>query len=934
MATSCSIVISPIICLQLSWLRTATFVVFTILFYANFISSSQPDIPDYKAHCASVVPHSPPTAPEFTTIPFPPDQDGYYLGGDGMFDLLDSNSSHYYYSSSDRKVLLFRTRHVHSTDADGVYKVEASLIIQPSSMSYNVEDIGYSYSHSPHVISSWTGRDALTFEVAGFWSKSTGKLCMVGSSSTYWHEGKARVLNALLNLYDVKRVNNITSLIRGTIHSLNSAYDLSYFQPISLLMFPQTDYTYSSEVFQEVDFVWTGDAAKLSSLPLSKSICSIFSRERNSFKLVYASGCDSSKSCNPLGEGAEFLPVVMSLSLIQCSHDGLSLRFLLEFSNRSSGISFSPNATFVAEGTWNHKKDQLCVVACRILNATNSLSSSHIDDCSIRMTLGFPSVWSITNTSAIVGDIWSIKHGNESSYFKRIQFRSNKGEVIAIPGLKYNYTLVERAKKSCKQNLPTGKKGSQYPDANSNEMQFDMAVKKSSGKRIGWGYASPLFVDDHIPIRNVHFINFSSSLPANSLDKAKFQPSRPLYISYRMDFPSFGGSLNQYTQVDITAEGIYYPETGDMCMVGCRYLALNNNQLPTDDSMDCNIFVKLQFPSIDSSSYIQGHIKSTREESDPLYLMPLSFSALSFYSRHARKSIWRMDLEIIMTMVTNTLVCFFVGYQILYAKKHPTMFPFISLLMLVVLILGHMFPLILNFEALFFSEQNRRYILSGTGGWLEANEVIVRLVTMVAFLLQVRLLQLVCSARLADENQKASWIAERKTLYASLPLYIAGGFIALFVNWRYYKFGGRMNSTYVYSQQQQSFWVDLRSYAGLILDGFLLPQILLNIFHNSRQNALSCFFYMGTTFARLLPHAYDLYRGNYYADDFDWSYMYADHAADYYSTAWDIIIPLGCLLFAAVIYLQQRNGGRCFLPKRFKEMEGYEKVPLPVAIDP
>ncbi|KAF2316306.1 hypothetical protein GH714_041647 [Hevea brasiliensis] len=135
--------------------------------------------------------------------------------------------------------------------------------------------------------------------------------------------------------------------------------------------------------------------------------------------------------------------------------------------------------------------------------------------------------------------------------------------------------------------------------------------------------------------------------------------------------------------------------------------------------------------------------------------------------------------------------------------------------MLVVLTLGHMIPLVLNIEALFFSKQNRQSFQRASGGLLEMNEVIVRAVTMVAFLLKVRLLQLVLSAR-----------------------------------------------------------------------------------------------------------------AHYYNDDFDWSYMYANPAADYYSTACDVIIPLGGLLSAAIIYLQQRNGGRCFLPKRFKELKVYEKVPV------
>lgn len=107
----------------------------------------------------------------------------------------------------------------------------------------------------------------------------------------------------------------------------------------------------------------------------------------------------------------------------------------------------------------------------------------------------------------------------------------------------------------------------------------------------------------------------------------------------------------------------------------------------------------------------------------------------------------------------------------------------ISLVMLVVLALGQMIPLVLNFEALFFTNQNRRTFWRRSGRWLEANEVLVRFMTMFAFLLQIRLLQTVLSACSANGNQKASsWSAKKKTLFVSLLLYISGGLIALLVN--------------------------------------------------------------------------------------------------------------------------------------------------------
>lgn len=116
----------------------------------------------------------------------------------------------------------------------------------------------------------------------------------------------------------------------------------------------------------------------------------------------------------------------------------------------------------------------------------------------------------------------------------------------------------------------------------------------------------------------------------------------------------------------------------------------------------------------------------------------------------------------------------------------------------------------------------------------------------------------------------------------------------------------------------------MKSYSGLVLDGFLLPQILLNVFMNSKGNALSCSFYFGISLVRLIPHAYDLFEALVYVDS---SSLYEDEIADYYSTFWDIIIPLVSLMFAVIISLQQRFGGCSILSWRIKGKEEYEKVP-------
>ncbi|KAL3508677.1 hypothetical protein ACH5RR_028078 [Cinchona calisaya] len=264
--------------------------------------------------------------------------------------------------------------------------------------------------------------------------------------------------------------------------------------------------------------------------------------------------------------------------------------------------------------------------------------------------------------------------------------------------------------------------------------------------------------------------------------------------------------------------------------------------------------------------------------------------------------------------------------------------------MLTLLTLGHMIPLVLNLEALFLKNHNKQNTILRGDGWLELNEVSLRLVTLVVFLLLLRLLQLAWTARTQDGNGKNFWSAEKKTALASLLLYAVGGLITFLIelekngngngNVKHSSHFSSYNSTIhdkSSANSQQSYTLRyLKSYAGLVLDGFLFPQILFNIFKNSKEKSLSCSFYIGTTLVRLVPHAYDLYRvHNYTRQDFyGSSYIYANHSADFYSIAWDVIIPCGCIVFAVIIWLQQRFGGCCILPRKIRELESYEKVPV------
>ncbi|XP_044511472.1 uncharacterized protein LOC123229588 [Mangifera indica] len=872
----------------------------------------------YSDHCASIVSELTPKDPEFSTLPFPTFQHGYYEGG---HKILDPNPC--WYSSSERKKMLFLTENVYGTDDPGVFKIDGSLILHSGNLNARDQDMTYARSVFRRMRS---GEGSLSFNLNGFWSKSSGKLCMVGKSSSFSSEGNILHHSAVLKLNGVRTPSDITSLVSGTLQSLSSADDLSYFEPISLLMFPEVNYKYTKASKESIENEFSGEvnvAADNSSLGLqvSKTVCSIFESTYTEFELDYQSDCNSTKTCNPFGDAVGYLPRVMSLTKLQCSADERSLRFLVEFPNCScSGYyyynPFNPNTTFIGEGTWDWKKKRLRIVACRILSNSGALDGSHVEDCSIRLTLRFPAIWSIRNRTAMLGQIWSQKTANGGGYFDRIVFRSTENDRLRLPGLKYMYTATEKAKNmSCLKKSPIKNGGEKYPDGYSYEMSFDMSVR-SPRQEIGWGSSLQVSVGDQIIQSSEYYsTTFSSSRPrppsAGVEGNTNF--STPPNVSYKISLSPhcyvqldsvknlFNTSLSEkYGRVEIFVEGIYDPENGCLRMVGCRYLSLSSQKLK-NDSMDCEVLVNLQFPPLNAKKNglsIRGTITSARKDSDPLYFEPLRVTSTASWSILESKSIWRMDLEILMALVSNTLTCAFLVFQLFYVKKNPIVLPFISLLMLTVLTLGHMIVLVLNIEASFLQSSDRQSVFLRSGGWLAVHEVIVRIVTMMAFLLQFRLLQLSWSKRMSENNHKALWAAEKKTLFVSLPF------------------------------NQHSLWMDFRSYAGFILDGFLFPQILLNMFYNSREIALSRLFYIGFTLVRFVPHAYDLYKAHNNVQNFDVSYIHADPAADFYFTAWNVTIMLVGILFAAIIYLQQRFGGRCFLPRRFRELEVvYEKIP-------
>ncbi|XP_073137760.1 uncharacterized protein [Henckelia pumila] len=888
---------------------------------SNLFISSVLSSPSYTDHCSSVVPESQPTRPTYQIL-LPQFQTTYYTGGERLVSEKPLNQSYDYLG----KLLSIKlTSDSYETYAKNVYKVRGQLVIQ--------------FPYRYYLRRSRSRSNSITFLLNGFWSESSRKLCMVGSASWKSKEGKVINLDAVLKLsYYSLNPSMFTSVISGALESTSSfEADSGYFEPISIFDFPSVpDYSYSL-VSKEIEGGYSGgfEDPKNQSLDLDSSrFCSSLLRGFFGYEVEHGRECDNAQTCPSRGLVNGFLPHEVSLFPIQCYGEERMIRYVVRFENDSyAGYNenFNLNATLIGEGSWDDKKNQLLIVACRILDPVNHFGNGTIGDCSLRLSLRYPSILTIRNQAKLVGRIWTKKTVNDAGYFRSINL-TNVGYSLAVSfsGLSYEYTELDKAKKLCLVEKVEKKKGNIYPDAKSYNMKFDMSVENSNGEKFSWGYAEPLFVGNELyqGYMQQAFAPESAIVKEDALEpvsESQKTISAPSNMSFTVYINPFYSEINDSlsrSQMQITAEGVYDSETGYLCMVGCRKFPSNVNK-SDDDSRDCEIVFNFRFPPINDKNggFIGGSIRSTRTKTDPLYFEDMTVSSAAFYTGVAARSIWRMDLEITMVLISNTVMCILVGLQLFHVRRNPEVVSCISLVMLLILSLGCMIPLVLNFEALFL--QTKQPFMFSSQGWLEANEVTMRVVLMVAFLLQIRLLQLVWTAKTSEGKEKGLWGAEKKAVFVSVPMYFFGGLLTPLLNWIHSK--NREMHFYV----EYSLWGYLRSYAGLILDGFLLPQILLNTFSGSSAIALSNPFYIGTSAVRLVPHAYDQYRAHSFPrTNINGTYFYANPSTDFYSSAWDVIIPCVVVALAVIVFLQQRHGGRWILPKRFRELELYEKVPV------
>jgi hypothetical protein len=774
---------------------------------------------------------------------------------------------------------------------------------RPHSVSFDLD--GYYYSSSSSTAAA-----------------STAELCMVGSGSYAEEDGFGVVVlsDVVLRL----RLPHPSNLSRPFVTGSVAGAD---FRPIALVAYAEDGYAYGEAEAASCPAPPVPARAVRQVLGAGHRTCHRFrALLRSSYNLEYRSNeHDGASSSFPLRPRHG----IMYVNQIRCAAGGAVRAYMVFYANQSvaspytySNYTAVGRRTFVvgdealvADGLWDPSRTQLCLRACRVASSGSGRARADLQvrECGIGVRFWFPAVWSIRDRSVVTGTIWNTSEGDTAGVISVSRTGSYRG---ILSGISYNYTLVEEAKRHY-DSIPalSKERRGRFPG---NYSYRDFNFQFFLEKQVLPGYAWAVTIGSALVEGDELMADSAFSLHG----AAELNKQRLLNVSYGFEYQVASVKHANFSPPEmpprlqrISAEGVYDIETGSLCLVACQV---------GNGSSDCDVLVTFQFAPVNSVEGERGvgTMKSLRKRSDPLFFEAVDFVSYGMTAQEIVQSSSRMDMESVMLVVSMALSCAFTALQLRHVSKHPEALPATSVTMLVVLALGYVIPLVLNLEDR-YTDSRRRYMLQLTSaGSLDLNEFMLRASTMLALVLQLRLLQLALSRRSTGQAGSTIWIC--------LPLYVLGAVVVWIVHTSDgHHHGPRATALSVSAPSGPALVDDLAAYAGLVLDGFLLPQVVSNAFSGSRVRALSPWFYAGGTVIRAAPHAYDVFRKHSYVPSWNaTTYVYASPRDDLYGVAWDIAIPCGAMLLAALLFLQQRLGGAflCRLKSRRSGSGEYEMV--------
>ncbi|CAO2170990.1 unnamed protein product [Urochloa humidicola] len=779
---------------------------------------------------------------------------------------------------------------------------------------------------------------SVAFDLDGYHSTATGELCMAGSGSYAREDGAGVVLlsRVVLRLTVPHPANLSSPFVTGRLAGAN-------FNPITLVSYAEDGYKYGETASCPPAPPPSGARRVLPGVAgFSCSRLKVL-LGRGSYSLEYtpdAGGHAAASGLLSFPQRRRYRS--MYINQMRCAadtDDDYAVRAYMVFYADQPAAAVSPSnytgrprwgrgrefmvgdEALVADGFWDASRSRLCMRACRV--AVASSGQSDVDDIAVSecgnigVSFWFPAVWSVRDRSVVAGMIWNATGGDGDgegdaaggaiSVSKIGGYRGNMSDI------KYNYTLVKEAKKhyyNSKPALSKERKGRFPGNSSYRDFAFGFSLKKKKQGGLP-GYAWPVTIGSALVQGNglIADAAFAAEVVKNK--------QRLLNVSYSLRYHVMNSTSNSPLVRRVAAEGVYDTKTGSLCMVACQQLV--------NGSSDCEVLVTVQFAPMDDATSRErtvGTISSLRNKTtDPLFFEALEFVGDGMYVEQVAETITRMDMESIMLVGSMLLSCVFTALQLRHVKNHPEALPATSTTMLAVLAIGYAIPLVLNLEDASGGDNGRRkyFVRLASSGLLELNGLVLRVTTVLALALQLRFLYLAMSSRRSttDQQQQAGnnrYDVERSTLWVCLPLYALGAVVVWIAHMTDVQPGPALVG-------------DLAAYAGLVLDGFLLPQVIRNALSGSSRvrPALSPWFYAGVAAIRAAPHAYDAFRKRGYAPSWR-AYVYASPRDDIFGAGWDVAVPCGAALLAAVLFLQQRRGRAFVCGEKGRRPGQYEMV--------
>ncbi|KAG8055864.1 hypothetical protein GUJ93_ZPchr0001g32175 [Zizania palustris] len=388
---------------------------------------------------------------------------GYFSGGDRLFAPDDE-------SSYIPRSFTFTPSKVARTTDSALLEVAATLTVYGARSS----DGG---GGSRRRRRSYTFSRTASFHIHGYYSFASAELCMVGAFGSY--DGENGFVKHLRNVNFRLRVPNAPSLSDPFVTGLLDGAD---FETISLVAYVESDrYVFSEKKPSCPPLMPAGDAwGALQALEANFSCPHLKELLVSSYKLEHAAGDSSSPSSpTPLSLSTSRM---MHVNQMHCTVNG-SVRAYVVFSNDTDAHSwrwkihsrfFVKEEAVVADGYWDATTSRLCLTACRVVHSSAATGPSSTDlkvgePCGIGMSFWFPAVWTIRDRSVVAGLLWNAsqewgnKHAAGDVLSSAISASSIDLQYMRSSNLsdvKYNYTMVDTAKKQYIQTgLSKSKKG-------------------------------------------------------------------------------------------------------------------------------------------------------------------------------------------------------------------------------------------------------------------------------------------------------------------------------------------------------------------------------------------------------------------------------------------------------------------------------------------